>query len=63
MTRRSPKRKLSRQDKGHGKEVELFLRAVKKGEACPIPFADIYLSTLATFKIIEAFKSKTVIHL
>lgn len=55
--------KLSRQDKGHGREVELFLRAVKKGEACPILFADIYLSTLATFKIIEAFKSKTVIQL
>lgn len=55
--------KLSRQDKGHGKEVELFLRAVKIGEACPISFADIYLSTLATFKIIGAFKNKTAIEI
>ncbi|MFH2108811.1 MAG: bi-domain-containing oxidoreductase [Chrysiogenia bacterium] len=55
--------KLSRLDKGHAREVELFLNAIKKGEACPISFADIHLSTLATLKIIEAFKSKTAIHL
>jgi polar amino acid transport system substrate-binding protein len=55
--------KLTRQDKGHGLEVKKFLQAVQKGEACPIAFADISLATLATFKIIEAFKSKTVIHL
>ncbi len=48
----------STQDKGHKKEVESFLKAVKSGEPSPISFDEIYLSTLATFKVIESISQK-----
>jgi predicted dehydrogenase/threonine dehydrogenase-like Zn-dependent dehydrogenase len=46
--------KLKAQDKGHAAEVKLFLDAVKSGHPTPIPFNEIYLSSLATFKTIES---------
>jgi predicted dehydrogenase/threonine dehydrogenase-like Zn-dependent dehydrogenase len=46
--------KLKQQNKGHSEEVRLFLEAVKKGNPTPIPFNEIYFSTLATFKVIES---------
>ncbi|MEO5571348.1 MAG: bi-domain-containing oxidoreductase [Bacteroidia bacterium] len=46
--------KLKAQDKGHSHEVKLFLDAVKTGSPTPIPFNEIYLSSLATFKTIES---------
>ncbi|HKR03865.1 MAG TPA: bi-domain-containing oxidoreductase [Bacteroidia bacterium] len=46
--------KLKQQNKGHSEEVRLFLEAVKKGGPTPIPFNEIYFSTLATFKVIES---------
>lgn len=44
----------SRQDKGHNQEVTAYIDAIKKGLPAPIPFDEIYLSTLATFKTIES---------
>lgn len=43
-----------KQDKGHKKEIELFIEAVQKGKASPIPFEEIYHSMLATFKVEES---------
>jgi len=42
------------QDKGHKAEVESFMNAVKKGNPSPIPFNEIYLTTLATLKVVES---------
>lgn len=48
------KKKLLNQDKGQKAMVEEFINGIKnKGEA-PIPFEEIYLITLATFKAIES---------
>ena len=46
--------KLKQQDKGHSEEIKLFLEAVKKGNSAPIPFNEIYNSSLATFKVLES---------
>ena len=61
--KKEKKYKLMNQDKGHSKEVELFLKTIKNGDSTPIPFEDIYLSTLATFKVIESIKTRTSINL
>lgn len=45
---------VSRQDKGHRAEVSAFLGAVQQGGPSPIPFKDLALSTLVTFKILES---------
>jgi predicted dehydrogenase len=45
---------LARQDKGHKNEIALFIEAIEKGKESPIPFADIYNSMLATFKVEES---------
>ena len=39
------------QDKGHAAGVQAFLKSIKDGKACPIPFEESYLSMLATFKV------------
>ncbi len=39
------------------------MNAVKSGAASPIPFDEIYLSTLATFKVIESAASGSAISL
>jgi polar amino acid transport system substrate-binding protein len=51
----------SGQDKGHKAEVDLFLDAVRKGGQTPIPFEEIYLSSLIPFKIIESFRKNSII--
>lgn len=43
--------KFKRQDKGHAAGVQTFLKSIKEGNACPIPFHESYLSMLATFKV------------
>ena len=52
---------LSSQDKGHKEEVVRFLRAIRNGTKCPIPFQESYLSTLATFAVIESIRNNTPI--
>ena len=39
------------QDKGHAAGVQSFLKSIKDGKECPIPFEESYLSMLATFKV------------
>lgn len=55
--------KLARQDKGHSEEVKQFLQCIKEGRPAPISFEDIYLSTLATFKILESIKTNKTVYL
>ncbi len=47
-------RKSANQDKGHQQEVEQFLNSIRNNTTSPIPFEDLYLSTLATFKVLES---------
>lgn len=53
----------STQDKGHAEEVKQFLKAVEKGLPTPIPFEDVYLSSLIPFKILESIRSGKAIRL
>jgi len=55
--KRKRKYKIASQDKGHKEEVRQFLEAVREGEASPIPFEEIYLSSLLPFKIIESIRT------
>ena len=52
-----------RQDKGHRKELELTVEALKQGIDAPIPFAEIHEVTSATFAITEAIRTQKVIAL
>ena len=45
------------QDKGHAKEVALFLEAVKSGKPLPILFEECYHSTKATFEVLAKIKT------
>ncbi|MBP6532498.1 MAG: bi-domain-containing oxidoreductase [Bacteroidia bacterium] len=46
--------KTGKQDKGHAKEVELFMNSIREGKNGPIPFDEIYHSMLVTFKVLES---------
>ncbi|OPY13634.1 MAG: Glucose--fructose oxidoreductase precursor [Syntrophus sp. PtaB.Bin138] len=50
-------KKLLGQDKGQKPEIEAFIDAVRKGTACPIPFEEIYSTSMATFKIMESIQT------
>ena len=52
--KRSKQYKYKGMDKGHAKGVQSFLRSIKEGKPCPIPFEESYLSMLATFKVIQS---------
>jgi len=45
---RVKRQRLWRQDKGHEREWQLFLRALRGGSEMPIPFSEIVTTTLAT---------------
>ena len=47
---------LGSQDKGHRAELEAFVQAVKSNGEMPIPFPEIVMTTLTTFKIIESIR-------
>ena len=49
--------KIMSQDKGQKAEVEAFVDAVRNGGDAPIPFEELYLSSLTTFKIIESIRT------
>ncbi len=55
--------KLQAQDKGHEKELEVFIQALKEGKPAPISFEELYNSTLATLAVIESIKLRTSINL
>lgn len=44
------------QDKGHKNQIKQFIKSIEKGKPSPIPFEEIYHSTLATFKVLESIK-------
>ena len=46
------------QDKGHAKEVSLFLEALKMGKSLPISFDECYNSTKATFDVLDKIKGQ-----
>lgn len=51
------------QDKGHAKELYSFIQSIRTGSDAPIPFYELYLSSLATLKVIESITSSRTIHL
>lgn len=46
------------QDKGHQSEIAEFLQAIQNGQPSPIPAEELFLSTLATFKVLESAAQK-----
>ncbi len=52
------KTKKSAQDKGHVKELELFVEAIKLGKSLPISFEECYQSTKATFDVLDKIKGE-----
>jgi predicted dehydrogenase len=50
-------KKLLSQDKGQKNEVKEFIEAVKEGKGDPIPFEEIYSTSLVTFKIQESIRT------
>lgn len=51
----------SGQDKGHRREMEVTIAAMKKGEEAPISFAELMEVTEATFAIEEAIRTQKTI--
>ncbi len=49
--------KSSSQDKGHSGELDAFIDAIKNGTNAPIPFEEIYNSTLSTIKVLESISA------
>lgn len=57
-------RSRARQDKGHRREIESFVRAAKAGrEPDQLTFADCLASTLATFAVVESLRTGSAIDL
>ncbi|PLW98540.1 MAG: oxidoreductase, partial [Marinilabiliales bacterium] len=48
--------KFKGQDKGHKEEIKQFFKSITEGLPCPIPFNESYLSTLATFKVLQSIR-------
>jgi predicted dehydrogenase/threonine dehydrogenase-like Zn-dependent dehydrogenase len=55
-------KKLLAQDKGQKKEVHQFIEAIKGGKCAPIPFEEIYNTSVVSFKILESLKSGITIN-
>lgn len=55
--------KMKKQDKGHAAEIEAFIKSIKDGLPSPITFNELYMSSIATFKVIAAIKTRSVIKL
>ncbi|MCB2203156.1 bi-domain-containing oxidoreductase [bacterium] len=55
--------KLKKQDKGHAAGVKAFIDAIKEGKPAPIPFEEIYLSSRATFAVLESIRDRKMVHL
>jgi len=50
--------KLTNQNKGQKEMVTEFISSIRNANPCTISFEDIYMSTLATFKILESIETK-----
>ncbi len=53
-------KKLASQDKGQSACVQAFVQAVLSGAAPPIPYQDLYTTSLVTFKILESLATGKV---
>jgi predicted dehydrogenase/threonine dehydrogenase-like Zn-dependent dehydrogenase len=53
----------SGRDKGHRRELELTVEAMKRGGEAPIPFLELVEVTEATFAVVEALKTQRTVHL
>ena len=51
------------QDKGHANEVQKFLEAIEQGKNTPVPFDELFISSILPFKIIESIKSGNTVTL
>lgn len=56
-------RKRSVQDKGHSGELKAFTTAVREGLASPIPFEQLYHTSVVTFAIIESIRTGRTIEI
>jgi predicted dehydrogenase/threonine dehydrogenase-like Zn-dependent dehydrogenase len=56
-------RSRSSQDKGHTNELIAFTEAISKGLPSPIPFEQLYNTSLVTFKIIESIQTGRTINI
>jgi len=56
-------KKLLSQDKGQKHLVHRFIQSIRDGSPAPIPFAEIYHTTLVTFKVIESLRSGACIRI
>jgi polar amino acid transport system substrate-binding protein len=56
-------RSKSNQDKGHKQELKLFAESVSKGLPSPIPFEELYHSSLVTFRLIESIRTGRTIEI
>ena len=50
--------KLHKKDKGQANELAAFIKAVKEGMSAPIPFDEIVIATITTFKILESLRTE-----
>jgi len=57
---RKKTKKLLSQDKGQRTEVAAFIDAVLNGKPMPIPFEELYSTSLVTFKILESIQKGRV---
>jgi len=55
--------KSNTQDKGHAAEIDLFIKSIKDGLPSPITFNQLYLSSLATFKVLESIRTRSVVRI
>ena len=53
--------KLLNQNKGQAEMVKAFVETLRSGAAAPISFAEIYASTLSTFKILESIRTGSAV--
>jgi polar amino acid transport system substrate-binding protein len=57
------KKSLFSQDKGQREEVSLFIKEVRQGTDNLIPFEEIYINSLVTFKILESIRLNESVNL
>lgn len=53
----------TKQNKGYSEEIKQFINSIKEGKPSPISFEELYLTSLATFKIIESINTSQTIKL
>jgi predicted dehydrogenase len=57
---KTSRKKLLNQDKGQKQEVKLFIDSIRNNITGPIPYNEIYSTSLVTLKVIESIRSGQV---